>query len=83
MKASRAKEPFNDPDWIFETRAVVGKDYLPRSGISLSPFAGLGYRYLYNDLRGTTSTGAVGYQRYSQFLYAPVGLTSRFPVNAQ
>ena len=71
------------PDWILETRAVVGKDFLPRSGVSLSPFAGLGYRYLYNDLRGTTSTGAAGYQRYSQYLYAPLGLTSRFNVNGQ
>lgn len=71
------------PDWIFETRGVLGKDFLPRSGVSLSPFAGLGYRYLYNDLRGTTSTGAAGYQRYSQYLYAPLGLTSRINVNGQ
>ena len=71
------------PDWIFEARAVLGKDYLPRGGISFSPFVGLGYRYLYNDLRGTTSTGAVGYQRHSQYLYAPLGLTSRILVSAQ
>jgi hypothetical protein len=71
------------PDSILETRALFGKDYIARSGISLSPFAGLGYRYLYNDLRGTTSTGATGYQRYSQYLYAPLGLTSRINVNGQ
>lgn len=71
------------PDWILETRAVLGKDFLPRSGVSLSPFAGLGYRYLYNDLRGATSTGAIGYQRYSQYFYAPLGLTSRFHVNGK
>lgn len=71
------------PDWILETRGVFGKDFLPHSGVSLSPFAGLGYRYLYNDMRGTTSTGAVGYQRYSNYLYAPLGLTSRINVNGQ
>ena len=71
------------PDWILETRGVFGKDYLPRSGVSLSPFAGLGYRYLYNDLRGTSSTGKVGYQRYSNYWYAPLGLTSRINVNGQ
>jgi len=71
------------PDWILETRAVLGKDFLPRNGVSLSPFAGFGYRYLYNDLRGTTSTGAAGYQRFSEYLYAPVGLTSRFNVSGQ
>ena len=71
------------PDWILETRAVFGKDYLPRSGVSLTPFAGIGYRYLYNDLRGPTSAGAVGYQRYSKYLYAPLGLTSRIKLNGQ
>ena len=71
------------PDSILEARAVFGKDFLPRSGVSLSPFAGFGYRYLYNDLRGTTSTGASGYQRYSNYWYAPLGLTSRINVNGQ
>ena len=71
------------PDSIAETRMVIGRDFLPRSGVSFSPFAGIGYRYLYNDLRGTTSTGAVGYQRYSYYLYAPLGFTSRIDVNAK
>jgi len=71
------------PDSILETRGVFGKDYFPRSDVSLSPFAGLGYRYLYNDLRGTSSTGAVGYRRYSNYWYVPLGLTSRINVNGQ
>jgi hypothetical protein len=65
------------PDSIFETRVVLGKDYLPGGAVSLSPYAGLGYRNLYNDARGASSTGAIGYQRYSNYLYAPVGLTLR------
>ena len=68
----------NVPDWIFEARAVVGRDYLTGESAALSPYIGLGYRYLYNDLRGYSSTGAVGYQRVSQYLYIPVGLTARF-----
>ena len=71
------------PDSILETRGVFGKDFLPGRGVSLSPFAGFGYRYLYNDLRGPTSTGEVGYQRYSHYWYAPVGLTSRIKVSGQ
>ena len=71
------------PDSIFESRGVFGKDFFSRSGVSLSPFVGLGYRYLYNDLRGTTSTGAVGYRRFSNYWYAPLGLTSRIKVNGQ
>ena len=69
------------PDSIIETRAVLGKDFFPRSGLSLSPFVGFGYRYLYNDLRGTTSTGFSGYQRYSRYWYVPIGVTSRMKVD--
>jgi len=65
------------PDWIFETRAVSGKDFLLGDRVSLSPYIGLGYRYLYNDLRGYSSTGAGGYRRASRYIYAPVGTTMR------
>lgn len=66
------------PDWTGEIRAVIGRDYLLGGGdYSLSPYAGLGYRYLYDDLRGYSSTGAAGYQRYSQYVYIPLGLTAR------
>ncbi|HUL94325.1 MAG TPA: hypothetical protein VLV56_18480 [Burkholderiales bacterium] len=65
------------PDLIFELRALAGLDWVG-SSVSLSPYAGLGYRYLYDDLRGTTSTGASGYRRNSNYLYSPVGLTARW-----
>jgi len=65
------------PDWIFELRAVAGLDWVGGS-VSLSPYLGLGYRYLYNDSRGYTTSGAIGYRRHSNYLYAPVGLTARF-----
>lgn len=61
-------------DWYFENRWVAGREF-PFGRHSLSPHVGLGYRYLYNDLRGTTSTGAVGYRRESQYLTVPIGLT--------
>lgn len=64
-------------DQIVEVRAVIGKDFLTGDSIVLSPYVGLGYRYLYNDLRGYSSTGAIGYRRYSHYVYAPVGLTLR------
>jgi hypothetical protein len=65
------------PNWIAEVRAVVGRDFLVSESVALSPYIGLGYRYLYNDLRGYSSTSAVGYQRYSHYVYAPVGVTLR------
>jgi hypothetical protein len=66
------------PDFIIEARAVAGMDFPAGSGVSFSPYLGLGYRYLYNDSRGYTSTNAVGYRRYSNYLYAPAGVTIRF-----
>jgi len=67
----------NVPDWILEARAVIGRDYSVSDGVTLSPYIGLGYRFLYNDFRGTTSTGNTGYRRYSNYIYVPVGLTLR------
>ena len=66
------------PDLIVEARGVAGKDFPAGSGVSLSPYLGLGYRHLYNDSRGYTSTNFAGYRRYSNYLYAPVGVTIRF-----
>ena len=41
----------------------------------ISPFAGLGYRQLYDNSGGTvTSTGALGYDRRSQYVYIPIGV---------
>ena len=68
------------PDFVFEARGYFGKDFFPRHNISFSPYAGLGYRYLYNDLRGITTTGHAGYRRYSRYYYVPLGLSSRFNV---
>ena len=65
------------PDLIIEQRGVAGVDIPAASSVSFSPYLGLGYRYLYNDSRGYTSTNAAGYRRYSNYLYAPAGLTTR------
>jgi hypothetical protein len=71
------------PNWIGEIRAVAGKDFLFGETLALSPYAGFGYRYLYNDLRGYTSTGAAGYRRYSNYTYAPIGLTMRLAMGGR
>ncbi|HEY5763761.1 MAG TPA: hypothetical protein VIS73_11195 [Rhodocyclaceae bacterium] len=66
------------PNFIVETRYVLGHDFFPGESLGLAPFVGIGYRFLYNDLRGLTSTGAAGYRRHSHYLYLPLGLTARF-----
>lgn len=68
----------DQPNLIFEGRYLLGRDFHPGAGVALTPYSGLAYRYLYNDLRGTSSTGAVGYRRYSQYFYLPLGLSARF-----
>lgn len=73
----------NIEDWIGEARVAIGRDYLPSDSVALSPYIGFGYRYLFNDSRGYTSTGAIGYRRYSQYYYVPVGVTSRFRAGEQ
>ena len=53
----------------------AGYDILLNDGQWLTPFFGVGYRYLNNDSSGkTTSTGAVGYDRESNYVYSPIGL---------
>lgn len=70
-----------DSDRLWELRITGGQDY-EREGYVLSPYAGLGIRSLFNDSRGTTSTGAIGYRRDSNYWYFPVGLTHRFRISA-
>lgn len=65
------------PDWIAELRLVAGKDFLAGNRLAFSPYLGFGYRFLFDDLRGYSDTGAVGYRRYSNYLYAPIGATLR------
>ena len=66
----------NVPDLILEARALAGLDWIGGS-VSLSPYVGLGYRYLYDDLKGYHNSNPSGYRRYSNYLYAPVGFTAR------
>lgn len=61
------------PDWYYEVRGLIGKDFY-FADYTLSPYAGLGYRYLFNDLRGVSSTGVPGYRRESKYFTLPVGV---------
>lgn len=69
-------------DWYVEGRGLVGKDWVVNDSV-LSPYTGLGYRYLFNDARGFTSTGAAGYRRESNYLYLPIGIVHRIALQEQ
>jgi len=72
----------DNPDQLYELRMLVGRDY-PEGGKVWAPYVGLGFRYLYNDIRGFTSTNAVGYRRESRYWYVPLGLTVRIPMGGK
>lgn len=66
----------DNPYWYAELRGLFGKDF-EYDRYRLSPYSGIGYRYSFDDLRGVTSTGAIGYRRESQYIYIPVGVIHR------
>lgn len=66
----------NTTNWYLEAKALVGKDVDMGSYI-IAPYIGLGSRRLFNDLRGTSSTGEKGYRRISLYKFLPIGLTHR------
>jgi len=69
------------PQYYVNLKAALGRDFA-FNGFVLSPYIGIGYRYLDQALGGTvTSTGAVGYDRRSTYNYIPIGVVHRFAVN--
>ncbi len=71
-----------NPDWYIEARGLVGKDWAVNDAV-LAPYIGLGYRYLFHDGRGITSTGNWGYRRESSYFYLPIGITHRMALPDQ
>lgn len=78
-KGSGEKNNIGDDLW--EIRGVVGRDFTWDDQYALSPYGGFGYRHLYNDAHGLTTSGNWLYRRESQYMYAPIGLTSRARIN--
>jgi hypothetical protein len=64
----------NTENFSTDIRALYLKNHTLENGTVVTPYTGLGYRFLYNDLRGNTSTGAGGYRRLSHYVYLPVGI---------
>lgn len=61
-------------DYLLELRLLGGYSYLLFNKIKFTPFAGLGYRYLNDDMSGrVSSTNAYGYERESNYVYTPLG----------
>lgn len=69
-------------DYIFEIRGVAGYDFPIFEQTVWTPYFGIGYRYLNDDTGGKTSTtGAAGYERESNYVYIPIGLKTNTPLS--
>jgi hypothetical protein len=69
------------PQYYVNLKAALGHDFA-FNGFVLSPYIGIGYRYLNQAFGGvTTSTGAPGYDRRSTYNYIPIGVIHRVAVN--
>ena len=68
-------------DTVSDYRLLVGKD-IPFDDYLFSFYSGAGVRALFNDARGITSTGAIGYRRDSSYVYLPLGITHRIGLGA-
>ena len=66
----------NIDDIIFEIRTLGGYDFKLSKSLTMTPFIGLGYRYLRDDMAGRTSPAGSekGYLRESNYYYSPIGI---------
>ncbi len=73
---SNSGEINNIDDYMLEFRGLGGYDLLTSKTITITPYTGIGYRYLNDDMAGKiSSTGAWGYERESNYIYSPLGMT--------
>ena len=65
----------NIKDYGFEARLLGGYAFRPAKTLTITPFIGIAYRYLKDDVGGRiSSTGAMGYSRESNYYYSPIGI---------
>lgn len=65
----------NIRDYVLEFRGIGGWDFVLSREVTMTPYIGGGYRYLNDDLGGkVSSTGALGYDRESNYIYSPIGI---------
>ena len=72
---SNSGEINNITDYMLEFRGLGGWDFILSGGVTMTPYIGIGYRYLNDDMSGKISTtGALGYGRESNYIYSPLGV---------
>jgi hypothetical protein len=70
-------------DYMIEGRALAGYDIPVFMDSRITPYLGVGYRYLNDGLGGHVSTtGALGYEREAHYVYLPIGFETNFPMSS-
>ena len=60
------------PDFMVELRWLLGYDFnIIKNDLTISPYAGVGYRYLQDNSQDRSSGG---YERESNYIYIPAGV---------
>ncbi|MFO7760024.1 MAG: hypothetical protein R6V20_00215 [Desulfobia sp.] len=62
-------------DWLVEARYLLGREVGFATGMQITPFVGIGYRYWKDDI-----CGPGGYERDVTYWYSPVGLKFSTPL---
>ncbi len=63
-------------NFISEFRGLAGYDFSIFSDTTITPFSGIGYRYLKDQLQKVNA----GYRRVSKYLYTPLGFETNTPL---
>jgi len=62
-------------DSMWEVRGIAGYDFELSETLAVTPYIGLGYRHLNDNMGGMTSTrGSLGYDREISYTYSPIGI---------
>ena len=77
ISGSARSEGKGIPDYYLEGKIAVGQDVTFDSFV-LSPYVGLGYRRLFNEMSSLSSV----YDRTQEYFYLPVGLIHRFSLGS-
>jgi hypothetical protein len=73
----------NIPYSYYDVRGLFGYDFSfsELGGFVLAPYTGIAYRYLFDNQGGQTSSGSSSYNRESNYVYLPLGITHRMKVD--
>ncbi len=75
-------DAFDEKHYSYEVRTMAGYDYYLKNGFTVTPYIGVGYRYLLDDNGGKRSTtGHWAYDRESQYYYVPIGFDLARPLS--